>query len=221
MNLRLTSPLTSFAALALALAFVMPGDVRADEALFKSSGCNGCHYTDGPAHEKTIDDQMAKKGPELWYSGSKFQQPWLQAWLQDPQPIRPMAYNSLTEKNPNNHPKMDAAGAASMTGFLMSLTSADVEAGTVKAKKNPKGKLIFTKKMPCSGCHKFSNRDVVTGGLSGPSLVGAGTRLNHDWILAYLQKPTTFKPVKAMPTFTGLLSDKDMINVARFVASFE
>lgn len=221
MNIRPTLTLTSLAALALAFAVATPGTARADEALFNSSGCNACHYTAGPAQEKTIDDQLAKKGPELWYAGSKFQQPWLEAWLQDPKPIRPMAYNSLTVKNPGDHPKLDAAGAASMTGFLMSLTSADVEAGLVKPKRNPKGKLIFTKKMPCSGCHKYPDRSGVIGGLSGPSLTDAGKRLNPDWILAFLKKPMTFKPIKDMPNFTGLLSDKDMLNVARFVANFK
>lgn len=221
MNIRPTLTLTSLATLALAFVVAAPSGVRADEALFKSSGCNDCHYTIGPAQEKTIDDQLSKKGPELWYAGSKFQQPWLQAWLQDPKPIRPMAYNSLTDKNPGDHPKMDAVGAASMTGFLMSLTSADVEAGLVKPKRNPKGKLIFTKKMPCSGCHLYPERSGVIGGLTGPSLADAGTRLNPDWILAYMMKPMVFKPVKDMPNFVGLLSEKDMLNVAKFVANFK
>ncbi|MCK5547112.1 MAG: c-type cytochrome [Rhodospirillaceae bacterium] len=211
--------LTSFAAI---LAAVTPGDARADAALFEGSGCNGCHYTDGPAKEKTIDDQLAKKGPELWYAGSKFQAPWLEAWLQDPKQIRPMAYNSITDKNPGDHPKMDAAGATTMSAYLMSLTSSDVEAGTVKPKYNPKGRLIFNKKQPCSGCHQSPDKKgKVSGGMTGPSLVGAATRLNPDWILAFLKKSNTFKPVKDMPNFDGLLSDKDMLNVSRYIASFK
>lgn len=214
--------LASFAAVAVAIAMASPVDARADAALFEGSGCNGCHYTNGPAQEKTIDDQLAKKGPELWYAGSKFQAPWLEGWLQDPKPIRPLAYNSITDKNPGGHPKMDGAGAATMTAYLMSLTSADVEAGTVKAKRNPKGRLIFTKKMPCSGCHQSPDKKgKVSGGVSGPSLVGAATRLNPDWILAYMLKPNVFKPVKDMPNFIGLLSDKDMLNISRHVASFK
>jgi len=192
------------------------------EAIFEAKGCDGCHYTDGPAKEKTIDDQLAKKGPELWYAGSKFQKAWLAEWLADPKPIRPMKFNSLTEENPGDHPKLDGADATSVTDFLMTLTSADVETGKVKPKKNPKGRQIFIKKMPCSGCHQYTGRKKkISGGRSGPSLVDAGVRLNPDWILAYLQKPKMFKPVKMMPVFVGLLSDKDMLNVARHVASFK
>ena len=75
-------------------------DAAAGKEVFQGSDCQSCHYTQGPATEKSIADQLAKKGPELWYAGSKFQQPWLEAWLQDPQPIRPMKFNSVMEPSP-------------------------------------------------------------------------------------------------------------------------
>lgn len=195
-------------------------DPAAGEGVFKANNCGDCHYTQGPAREKTIADQLAKQGPELWYAGSKFQQPWLEQWLQDPQPVRSMKYNSVTEKNPGGHPGLGAADAASVTEFLMSLTSDVVETGVVKPKKNPKGRLIFVKKMPCSGCHQFPGKK-FKGGHSGPSLVDAGTRLNPDWIYAYLKHIDTFKPVRMMPNFNGILSDKDMKSVASYVANFK
>ena len=196
-------------------------DAGAGEETFKAAGCLECHYTDGPAREQTIDDQLAKKGPELWYAGSKFQKDWLQAWLAQPQPIRPMKFNSLTEKNPGDHQALSGEDVANVTDFLMGLTSSDVEAGAIEPKNNPKGRLIFTKKMPCSGCHQFEDKKGLAGGLMGPTLVGAGKRLNPDWIYAYLLKPKVFKPVKMMPVFVDILRDKDMQDVAAYVASFE
>jgi len=197
-------------------------DSVAGEAAFTANDCTACHYTDGPAKEKTINDQLAKKGPELWYAGSKFQREWLETWLREPAPIRQMKFNSITEFTTGDHPKLVAADAANMADYLMSLTSDAVEAGVVKPKKNAKGRLIFTKKMPCSGCHQYEGRKKkLVGGRSGPSLVGAGKRLNPDWIYAYLLKPEIFKPVKAMPVFAGLLSEKDMKNVASYVAYFK
>ena len=190
--------------------------------VFEAKGCGECHYTQGPAREKTIDDQLAKKGPELWYAGSKFQKKWLTDWLADPKPIRPMKFNDLMVENPADHPKLSGGDVAAVAGFLMGLTSDAVKAGKVKPKKNPKGRQIFIKKMPCSGCHQYAGRKgKIAGGRSGPSLVDAGLRLNPDWILAYLQQPKVFKPVKMMPVFVGLLSDKDMLNVARYVANFK
>ncbi len=206
----------------LALSGAAGSLVAADgQAVFESQGCTECHYTEGPAQEKSIEDQLAKTGPELWYAGDKFQEKWLLGWLADPQPIRLMAFNSLTEDNPGGHPALGGDDAASVGEFLMGLTSGEVEAGVVKVKKNAKGRQIFTKKMPCSGCHQYAGRKgEMTGGRSGPPLQNAGNRLNPDWILAYLQKPEVFKPVKMMPVFVGLLRDKDMANVASYVGNF-
>jgi len=215
----LTLSLISSAVIALGTAESF-ADAAAGKKAFDAKKCGDCHYTAGPAKEKTIADQLKKKGPELWYAGSKFQKEWLGAWLQDPKPIRPLAYNSLKDNNPGNHAKLSAADAASVTDFLMSLTSKDVQAGVIKADKGIKGKMIFTKTMPCSGCHQFESRKKVQGGISGPSLVDAGKRLNPDWIYAYMKSPKTFKPVKMMPVFTDILSDNQMKDVSAFVATF-
>ncbi len=211
----------SLAVAMLVVATAGRADPAAGEKLFTDNKCNDCHYTQGPASEKSIDDQLAKKGPELWYAGSKFQKPWLEEWLADPKPIRPMKYNSLTEDNPGDHPKLAGGDATAVTEFLMTLTSSDVKAGVIKAKKNPKGKLIFVKKMPCGGCHQYPKRKKVMGGRSGPTLVGANKRLNPDWIYAYMVNPQVFKPYKMMPVFAGLMHDKDMKKVSAHVASFK
>ena len=214
---------TSLICMALLAAVATPGsaDPAAGEQVFTGNKCNDCHYTQGPATEKTIADQLAKKGPELWYAGSKFQKGWLTKWLQDPQPIRPLKYNSLTEENPGDHPKLAGGDADAVTEFLMSLTSDKVEAGVIKPKRNPKGRLVFVKKMPCSGCHQFPSKKKFKGGRSAPSLVGAGERLNPDWIYAYLKDTKTFKPVRMMPVFAGVLRDKDMKAVSAYVANFK
>ncbi len=214
---------TMMVGLALLLA-AAPGraDPAAGKKAFEAAKCAECHYTNGPAKEKTIADQLAKKGPELWYAGSKFQEAWLKAWLADPKPIRPLKYNSLSDKNPADHPKLSGGDAEAVSDFLMTLVSKDMKKGVIKPKKNLKGRLIFIKKMPGSGCHMFpGRRGKVSGGLSGPSLVGAKTRLNPDWIYAYLKDPGVFKPVKMMPVFAGILGEKAMKNVATHVANFK
>ena len=195
-------------------------DAAAGKKVFDSKKCGSCHQTAGPAKEKTIADKLKTKGPELWYAGSKFQKAWLAKWLADPKPIRPLAYNSLTEKNKGDHPKLSGGDAAGVTDYLMSLTSKDVPAAGIKPKKDIKGKLIFTKKMPCSGCHQYENRKKIVGGLTGPTLVGSKERLNPDWIYAYMKNPKVFKPIKMMPVFTDLLTDQQMKQVSAFAANF-
>jgi len=216
--MRLPSITVSLVAAVLVMTTVTSHAAGGDD-IFKKS-CASCHYTDGPAKEKTITDQLAKKGPELWYAGSKFQKAWLSAWLQNPIPIRPMKYNSLTEKNPGNHPRLSAGEAAEVTDFLMSLTTAEVQTGMLKAKPSLMGRKIFIKDMPCSGCHEFAIRGELHGGKSGPSLIGAGKRLNPDWIYAYMANIKVFKPVRDMPDFSGVLNPKQLEDVAAYVATF-
>ncbi|HUW25103.1 MAG TPA: c-type cytochrome [Gallionella sp.] len=205
---------------ALLVMMTAPSYAAGGDAIFKKD-CASCHYTDGPAKEKSIADQLAKKGPEMWYAGSKFQKAWLTAWLQDPKAIRPMKYNSLTEKNKGDHPKLSAGDAASVTDYLMGLTSPEVKAGKITPKESVQARNIFTKKMPCSGCHQFPLKGEVHGGLSGPSLAGAGKRLNPDWIGAYLANTKHFKPYRDMPDFASVLNPKDLESLAAYVASFE
>ncbi|MDP6428451.1 MAG: cytochrome c [Rhodospirillales bacterium] len=212
--------------LGMAIAFAAASPAWASPAdgkkTFEGQKCNACHYTDGPAREKSIADQLAKKGPELWYAGSKFQRPWLEGWLAKPAPIRALAYNSLTEKNKGDHPKLAGADAKNVADFLMRLTTNEVKAGKIKPKKSLKGRQVFTKKMPCTGCHRSAGRKgKVSGGISGPTLVGASKRLNPDWIFAYLKNPTHFKPFKPMPTFADILKAKDIKNVATYVATLK
>lgn len=191
------------------------------EQLFNDKKCTDCHYTKGPAKENTIAEKMAEKGPELWYAGDKFQEPWLNKWLVDPQPLRPLKINSLTVKNAGDHPKLAAAEAKEVATFLMGLKSGEVKAGSLTAKAGVKGKQIFAKKMPCSACHPYPDSDgKVLGGLTAPTLVGAKERLNPDWILAYMMNPKVFKPVKMMPVFTGILKDKEIEDVSSYVANF-
>ena len=219
MKLRFKMPL----ALALLALVVLPGRADASgDQIFKDKGCTDCHYTQGPSRENTIAEKLAQKGPELWYAGDKFQKKWLAKWLQDPKIIRPLKMGSLTEKNSGGHPKLAGGDAKAVTDFLMGLTTGKVKAGVIKPKKNPKGKQIFTKKMPCSGCHLYpGKRKKIIGGLSAPSLVGAKKRLNPDWIFAYMMTPEVFKPVKMMPVFTGLIKEKDMKKVSAHVANFK
>jgi len=143
-------------------AFSGQAGAASGEQIFQDQKCTECHYTQGPAREKTIADKLAMKGPELWYAGDKFQEKWLGQWLTDPQPIRPLKYNSLSEKNPGDHPKLSGGDAKAVTAFLMDLKTGQVKAGVIKPKKNVKGKQIFTKKMPCSGCHLYTGRSEDT-----------------------------------------------------------
>ncbi|MDO8426061.1 MAG: c-type cytochrome [Deltaproteobacteria bacterium] len=214
------------ASLALTLFIVsifLPGSTFAGgpegKKIFEAKKCGACHQVEGPAKEKTIQDQLAKKGPELWYAGSKFKKGFLEAWLADPKPIRPLEYNSITKKNDGSHPKLSGKEALDAAAYLMTLKSSAVKDGAVQPKDTPKGRAIFIKRQACYGCHEVKVRGNAAGGLSGPSFVGVAMRLNPDWIYAYLTNPKVFKPVKDMPDYVGILTYSEMRDLAAYAAT--
>jgi mono/diheme cytochrome c family protein len=188
------------------------------KGVFASKNCGGCHQIQGPANEKTFEDQLKKKGPELWYSGSKFKKEWLEGWLEKPTTIRPLKYNSITEKNTEKHVALSKKEADEVAEYLMTLTAKEAVAVGITEASTPVGKNLFQKKYGCVGCHSVKAGARKVGGVSGPDLSEAGKRLKGDWVYAYLKEPTVFKPVKRMPVFVGIVNDNEMKSLAGFVA---
>jgi len=221
MKIKLGFVVISAMALLFGSASLVQAGVAEGKQVFSAKNCGSCHQTEGPAREKTIEDQLAKKGPELWYAGNKFHKAFLQKWLADPKPIRGMEYYSLTKKNAGNHPKLAKGEADNVTEYLMTLVSPDFKAAGIKPKNAPQGRLLFEKKQGCYGCHEVKKGAKVMGGLTGPTMVGISERVQPDWIYAYLSNPKVFKPVKDMPTYAGILSDSEIKMLAAFVSSLK
>ncbi len=189
--------------------------------IFAGKKCGDCHLMAGPNTDKTFADKLKRKGPDLWFAGSKFKKDWLTGWLKDPKPVRPMEYNSIEKKNPGNHPKLSDKEVADVAEYLMTLTSKDVAKAVEDGKPNIQGKIVFEKKQGCYGCHSLTKAGKVVGGLSGPSFVDAGKRLQGDFIYAYLKNPKALIPVKRMPTYEGILNDNDMKAAAQYITTFK
>jgi mono/diheme cytochrome c family protein len=185
--------------------------------------CVGCHAVKSSEEKESLEAILERRAPTLLYAGSKFKKEFLLNWLQEPKPIRPLAFNSLSEPNPANHMRLNPLDAKDMVSYLMTLRSADMVPLGLKGEDNLLGKQIFSQRYSCYGCHRVTGetKSGLTGGLSGPSLVNAGSRLNPDWIFAYLSGPTSFKPRGAMPVYAGIISDDHLKELTKYIASFK
>ena len=188
---------------------------------------SGCHAMAKPA-DTSLDRLLTRKGPDLWFAGSKFKKEWLVAWLQDPKPIRPAGYPyfKTVKKGDKNgvpapskiaaHPKLKKADAEAAAEALMALKAPDdlVPAGMFKGdmKGARMGSLAFVKFRGCVACHQG---DKGEGGLSGPRLTDAGVRLQADFIAAYTKDPQRFDPHIWMPTSN--LKDQDIQRLTAFL----
>jgi len=146
----------------------------------------------------------------------------LPRWLADPQPIRPLAYNSLTKKNETGHPRLGKSEAEAVASWLMTLRANDlVRPVGVRPAVNVRGRIVFIKKFACYGCHLVKVRGTLAGGLSGPSFEGVKNRLNPEWIYAFLTNQRAFAPVSRMPVYKGLASASEMKALASYTAGLE
>ena len=193
------------------------------KSLFKVKGCVECHITERGKmlpSTATIDDLIAAKGPELWYAGDKFKKGFLKGWLQSPTPIRPMEYYSSSVENRGDHPILSENEASDIAAYLMTLRSGKVKRGVIIPKATINGRVIFEKRLGCYGCHLMQKKDgSIVGGLSGPTLVGAGDRLSADWIYSYLNDQKFFQHLFIMPISKGLISDAKMHILAAHIAA--
>jgi len=193
--------------------------------IFKAKKCDSCHSVT-QSLAKSFQEQLKKKGPDLWYAGSKYHSKWLEDYLQKPAQVRPMSFNSIEKKSDLKHPALSAADAKAVTAYLASLTSSAVKKGAVKkANKGVRGKILFKKKQACYGCHQAPKKagkkgGKVFGGYTGPSFVGAGQRLQGDWIYSFLKDPKSFVGAGRMPHYKHL-KDKEIKTITEYMMSFK
>ncbi|MDH4228224.1 MAG: c-type cytochrome [Nitrospirota bacterium] len=226
-----SAPLAPVAALGAGSAKANPGSPGAGRAAFERLGCGACHRVTAPSGGMDVAARVAQKGPDLWFAGSKLQRPWLSGWLKNPTPLSGIRYDRLgPEPASGRHPATPAGDVAAVTAYLMSLTDPQMPAGVVDMGQPMSrtgriwGNRLFGKEQQCFACHRTGTRfgDQV-GGISAPTLVGAGKRLNPDWIHAWLTNPTRYVPVTRMPVYLqgaySGYSPEQMGQLARYIAA--
>lgn len=190
------------------------------EQIFKAKKCADCHATSGPSKVASIDEWEKRKGPDLWYAGSKFNEAWLEKWLAAPTPIRGVKWNTL-EPNTEKHAALAGKEGHEVAEYLMTLKDKDVAAGAAnQGVSKPQAKIQFEKKQACYACHQVKGGAKILGGTSGPTFVGAKERLNPDFVAAYLKNSGKYDPKGRMPNFS-YLSDPDVAKLAGYIKFLE
>ncbi len=218
------------------LVFLAPASPAAalDGAAIAAENCAGCHDFTGPA-PATFQGVLERKAPDLFYAGSKFNRSWLVEWLQAPIIIRRagvMFLNNLVNEDGKDRireasvtpcpAKLSAGEAEAMADYLMTLEDPAMAVGVVDLErdfKEPKIFRMFTKRLPCIGCHRIKFRKKEMGGISGPDLANAGARLKPDWIYARIDNPQYWDPKTWMPRIEMSHRKREMLTL--FLASMK
>jgi len=196
------------------------------------SQCASCHALTKPA-DTSLDRLLARKAPDLYYAGIKFNKEWLARWLENPTVIRPAGVMYRNVVKPSGagtpdaidaslipaHPKLSASDAAAAAEALMGLGTdlGLVEKGAFKQQgSNAMAALLFNKLRGCSSCHAAK---ADGGPHSGPELFTAGDRLQGDFVTEYIRDPQKFDPHIWMPKLE--LTDGDVQKLTGYLMTLK
>jgi cytochrome c1 len=162
-------------------------------------GCTRCHaiqQPDGTRFTPTDDP------PSLEHVAGKTSREWIYAWIKDPQ-----AY-SISATMPNFGLSDD--DARDLSAFLIAQSTprpnfipagAGAKAGSQESAASDAGTSLYGESF-CASCHAMQNRaGMLVGGDLGPELTRIGSKVNSEWLKAWLSDPAAYDPETLMPHY--------------------
>jgi cbb3-type cytochrome oxidase cytochrome c subunit len=196
--------------LLLSLLLCAPSWANDAQSILKHR-CTECHDLKGPAAQ-SLKELWSRKGPDLFYAGSKYKRQWLEQWLVNPRRLRPAGYHYVKNIKPAEkrdiidkkrlqpHLSLSVDEAKKVADTLMNLkaaagmvTKGDFKGGNISASF---GEMVFDKFNGCTACHQI---EPGYGGLSGPEVYTSARRLQEDYLISFIRNPQAWNPKSAMP----------------------
>jgi mono/diheme cytochrome c family protein len=188
--------------------------------------CQGCH--------KLNDLERPALGPNLSSVGYKVQREWIYKWLKEPRTILDKDGNVVVNgyetedepRMPRFRLKEDELRA--LSGFLSvqkakpiekyNLNPSVVGAWSKKPELLSDGEVRF-RQMMCTTCHSLAviraGETKMIGGEIGPELTKVGSKINEEWLIAWLRNPKSYLEHSNMPRYGW--SDEDLYKVSQYV----
>ena len=195
--------------------------------LLAELNCQGCHKLQGI-------ERPAMLGPDLTSVGTKVSREWIYKWLKEPRTILDKDGNVTangyeTEEEPRmpkfrlSETELRALSAYLSAQKTRPLPPYKIDPRVVAAwSKNPElisqGELRF-RQMFCSTCHSLAvtraGETKLIGGDIGPELTKVGSKVNTDWLIAWLRDPAGYLPHTRMARYGW--SDEDLYKVTSYI----
>ncbi len=191
--------------------------------------CEGCHRMQDI-------DRPAMLGPDLSSVGTKVSREWIYKWLKEPRTIVDSSGNVTVNGYETAYvPRMpqfrlNEQELRALSAYLSSLRSKPlapyrfdprvVAALERKADLVEQGEVRF-RQMFCTTCHSLTvtraGESKLIGGEIGPELTKVASKVNPDWLAAWLRNPQAYLPNSTMPRYGW--SDEDLFKVTRYISS--
>lgn len=172
--------------------------------LIADLACFSCHVINGRGGD------MA---PDLTWEGSSVQRPWLQAFLKNPNTLRPALIRRMPRFN------LSDSEISELTDYIMTVYQTpafdrdSIPSSGYPATQVEQGKQLFYAKYACQSCHIVDTK--TDKGYIGPALTQVGSRLNAAWIFNWLKNPQALRPGAIEPNFN--MSDDDARALTAFL----
>src|SRR3984893_16895738 len=197
--------------------------------LLAELNCQGCHRL--PGIERPV-----MLGPDLTNIGTKVSREWIYKWLKEPRTVVDkdgnVTVNGYEREEEPRMPKfhLTETELRGLSAYLSvqkakAVLPYKIDAHVVAAwSKNPElisqGELRF-RQMFCSTCHSLAvtraGETKLIGGDIGPELTKVGSKVNPEWLLAWLRDPQDYLPHTQMPRYG--LSDEDLYKVTQYITT--
>ena len=197
--------------------------------LLAEFNCTGCHRLQDI-------ERPAMLGPDLTNVGTKVSRAWLYKWLKEPRTIVDSSGNvAVNGYEAEEEPRMPQFRLTEnelrgLSAYLSSLRSLPAQPYrfdprvVTALEKQPdlveQGEVRF-RQMFCSTCHSLAvtraGETKLIGGDIGPELSKVGSKVNRDWLVAWLRNPQTYLPHSKMPRYEW--SDEDLFKVTAYLTA--
>jgi mono/diheme cytochrome c family protein len=192
--------------------------------------CTGCHRLQEIERPEML-------GPDLTNIGAKVSRQWIYKWLKEPRTVTDgngnvtvNGYDSegALPRMPQFH--LSEQELRALSGYLITLRSNPLQPYHFDARlvtvgrKQPdlvdQGEVRF-RQMFCSTCHSLAvtraGETMLIGGTIGPELSKVGSKVNPDWLIAWLRDPQGYLPHSKMPRYQW--SDEDLYEVTQYITA--
>ena len=181
-------------------------------------GCYGCHKIEGWQHHK-------KPGPSLLKVSGKVSKEWIKNWIWSPKSFNPKSKMPSYFNQPNNsQPEFKAKNMTEVNAMAEYVyrTSREYKPFQKYAGGSPETGKELIQTVGCVGCHMVEGIDDKWNKLNqrkGTYLTGTGSKVDPDWLVSWLKKPSHYQEDTIMPSFR--LTDKEANDIASYLLSLK
>jgi mono/diheme cytochrome c family protein len=188
--------------------------INEGKELVQTYGCYACHKVDG-------FENAPKPGPSLEKVAGKLSKDWIKNWIWNPFNFNehsrmPSYFNQVNNQKPE-FLKKSIAEVNAMADYIWKNSESYTAQWSYTGGSAEKGKELISK-VGCLGCHQVEGLDdqlMKAANRRGPYLKGLGSKLDPDWLVTWLIKPSHYQSDTIMPSFR--LTAAEANNIAAFL----